>query len=150
MSSNDPISRSKQFILAARKGDDQAAEIQSDLCSLDRDRLEQSLDSDRAKKAFWTNTYNGYVQLLLRNNPDLYSSTILFFLRRHACIAGKDMSLNKIEHGMLRRSQFSFGMGYLRNPFPGSFEQRFRVDELDPRIHFALNCGAASCPAVGA
>jgi hypothetical protein len=30
---------------------------------------------------------------------------------------------------------------------PG-FEEKFRLNELDYRIHFALNCGAKSCPPI--
>lgn len=36
----------------------------------------------------------------------------------------------------------------LYNAFPSRFERRFRVERADPRIHFALNCGAVSCPAI--
>lgn len=32
--------------------------------------------------------------------------------------------------------------------FPSKFEKEHRVKELDYRIHFALNCGAKSCPPI--
>jgi hypothetical protein len=31
-----------------------------------------------------------------------------------------------------------------------SFEHRYRLATVDPRLHFALHCGAASCPAIRA
>lgn len=49
---------------------------------------------------------------------------------------------------MLRRSKIKLSYGYLNKWFPARFEKEFRVDRLDPRIHFALNCGARSCPPV--
>ena len=61
-------------------------------------------------------------------------------------IAGRTLSPNAIEHGILRRSAFLAGFGYLRNPSPSAFERAQRVGRVDPRIHFALNCGARSCP----
>jgi hypothetical protein len=65
-------------------------------------------------------------------------------------VAGRRLSLNAIEHGLLRRSAFLIGFGYLHNPFPSAFERRVRVSRVDPRIHFALNCGARSCPPLAA
>lgn len=49
---------------------------------------------------------------------------------------------------MLRRSRIWWAKGYLKKPFPSAFERTARVKEPDPRIHFALNCGAVSCPPV--
>lgn len=53
-----------------------------------------------------------------------------------------------IEHGILRRSKIKLSLGYLNKPFPKEIEKKLRVEELDYRIHFALNCGAKSCPAI--
>ena len=53
-----------------------------------------------------------------------------------------------IEHGILRRSQWKFGLGYLGKWFVSNLEKRLRVAKLDFRIHFARNCGAESCPAI--
>ncbi len=65
-------------------------------------------------------------------------------------VARRRLSPNAIEHGILRRSAFLAGLGYLRNPFPSRFERLLRVERVDPRIHFALNCGARSCPPLAA
>jgi NADP-dependent 3-hydroxy acid dehydrogenase YdfG len=50
-------------------------------------------------------------------------------------VAGVWLSLDDIEHGMLRGSKHPWGMGYLPRPFPSSFERRFRLERADPRIH---------------
>jgi len=39
-------------------------------------------------------------------------------------------------------------MGYFKKLFPGKIEKQLRVDRLDYRLHFALNCGAKSCPPI--
>ena len=41
-----------------------------------------------------------------------------------------------------------YAMGYLSKWFPSQFEKMFVVGHADPRIHFALNCGATSCPPI--
>lgn len=51
-------------------------------------------------------------------------------------IAGKYLNLDEIEHGLLRRDN--------GQKVPDSW----RVSELDPRIHAAVNCAALSCPPV--
>ena len=39
-------------------------------------------------------------------------------------------------------------MGYIKNPFLSDELENLQVAESDYRIHFALNCGAKSCPAI--
>jgi hypothetical protein len=58
------------------------------------------------------------------------------------------MSFSLIEHGILRRSKWLYGLGYIGKIFPNRIEKMLRVDEQDYRIHFALNCGAKDCPPV--
>ncbi len=58
------------------------------------------------------------------------------------------LSLNDIEHGLLRRSKHPWGLGYVPRLFPSSFERQFRLPECDPRIHFALSQGAENCPPI--
>ncbi|MBS1659188.1 MAG: DUF547 domain-containing protein, partial [Bacteroidetes bacterium] len=52
-----------------------------------------------------------------------------------------------MEHGMLRHSKVWWSMGHLQKISVRKFEKQFRVP-LDYRIHFALNCGANSCPSI--
>ncbi|WP_247656629.1 DUF547 domain-containing protein [Maribacter sp. MMG018] len=110
--------------------------------------LESSLDTDAKKLAFWTNIYNAYIQLILKKNPDLYKDRGSFFKKEQITIAGEKVSFAEIEHGILRKSQWEYGLGYIRKWFPGKLERRLRVNKRDYRIHFALNCGAKDCPPV--
>jgi len=95
-----------------------------------------NLPSDKEKLAFWINTYNAYTLKLIRENYPLKSINELhkggFIIgsilkstawdRDFVIVAGKKMSLNAVEHKILR--------------------PRF----LEPRIHFAIVCAAIGCP----
>ena len=62
-------------------------------------------------------------------------------------IGGLEYSLNDIENGILRAN--SLAPYHFRKFFTKS-DQRFetQLPKKEPRIHFALNCGAKSCPPV--
>ena len=88
-------------------------------------------DFNRAEqKAFWINLYNALtIELILKNYPVKSITKLgegLFSFGpwddNLAKIQGQDLSLNNIEHGILR-------------PF---FD--------DNRIHYAVNCASISCP----
>jgi hypothetical protein len=81
--------------------------------------------------AFWVNVYNARVLEGVIRHPGLSSvldvgrvlgiPTLAFFREKRES-GGRRVSLNDIEHGILR--------------------QRF----VEPRIHFVINCASASCP----
>ncbi len=137
----------QQFLYAMKRGEAADALIQS-LTDLDLHILTASLKNDDDKKAFWLNVYNGCVQRLLLQDPDQYKNRSTFFTTNQIEIAGQKMSLDFIEHGILRRSKIKLSFGYANKLFPSLLEKQLRVDELDFRIHFALNCGAISCPPI--
>lgn len=110
--------------------------------------LSQQLKDDNQKKAFWINIYNAYTQIILSENPDKYKNRSSFFSDKQINIAGKKLSLDDIEHGILRHSKIKWSFGYLNKWFPSAFEKEQRVDAVDYRIHFSLNCGAKSCPPI--
>lgn len=145
----EPLAHSYRYLRSVRADGDPAVHRDA-LAAVDEADLASALDDDPARLAFWLNVYNASVQDLLSRNPSLFDSKRRFFGTERLTVAGRDLSLNDVEHGILRRSQFVLGGGYVPTPFPGDFERRFRVDELEPRIHFALNCGAVSCPCVAA
>lgn len=147
VSSNKLVQLSQEFMYAAKTGDSTASLIQS-LAGINYDDLKNQLQSDEEKKAFWINLYNGYTQVLLKQNPESYKKRSRFFTARQITIAGKAFSLDDIEHGILRRSKIKWSLGHLNKLFPGRTEKELRVDELDYRLHFALNCGAKSCPPI--
>ncbi|MDS0475524.1 DUF547 domain-containing protein [Natrinema sp. 1APR25-10V2] len=97
--------------------------------------------------AFWLNVYNAGAQLLLERRPTLFESRLRFFRTPAVTVAGVDLSLDDIEHGVLRGGRSKYGLGYLPRVERTGLDRAYRI-EVDPRIHFALNCGAASCPAV--
>jgi hypothetical protein len=78
----------------------------------------------------------------------MYDNRKSFFSSNTIWIAGDKISLDLIEHGILRRSKFKYSLGYLNKFFPSAFERKFRLNKLDHRVHFALNCGAKSCPMI--
>jgi hypothetical protein len=146
----DPAGLAREYLLAVRR-DEPTREYVDALARLEPGALDAlGAGGDGARKAFWVNVYNAAVQRLLGEDPDRLESRRRFFGTDHLTVAGHDLSLNDVEHGLLRRSKLSWGLGYLPRLRPGAFERRHRVDALDPRIHFALNCGAASCPPIAA
>ena len=123
-------------------------ELQDQLANTSIADLQKSLQTDAQRYAFWINIYNAYIQVILREHPEYYENRGSFFSEEQIAIAGEMVSFATIEHGILRKSQWDKGLGYVRKWFPGTFERKLRVDERDYRIHFALNCGAKDCPPV--
>ena len=116
--------------------------IQSFLNQLEKVELAH-LKSDHQKLVFWLNTYNGLtnyaiIHFEIKSNMKEVSD---LFKKRFVQIGGMPFSLDDIEHGLLRRN----GRKHLPVDDP---RLAFQVDILDYRIHFALNCGAQSCPAI--
>ncbi|MBK9042462.1 MAG: DUF547 domain-containing protein [Saprospiraceae bacterium] len=112
------------------------------------DQLHFQLADDKQKITFWVNIYNGYILLILRQNESLYNDRRKFFKTKQINIGKTMWSFANIEHGILRRSQHEYFLGYMKRWFPSSLEKKMRVKKRDYRIHFALNCGAKSCPPV--
>ncbi|SDE63988.1 Protein of unknown function, DUF547 [Pricia antarctica] len=123
-------------------------EIRAQLYNTTLDELENGLKTDNEKLAFWTNIYNAYIQVILSENPELYKDRQAFFKKEQIPIAGRLISFAKIEHGIIRKSQWELGGGLIRKWFPNKFERKLRVDDRNYHIHFALNCGAKDCPPV--
>ncbi|WP_435414085.1 DUF547 domain-containing protein [Polaribacter aestuariivivens] len=110
--------------------------------------LVSQLKTDNQKIAFWVNVYNSFIQISLTENPKEYEDRGAYFKKPRVKIAGKTLSFDEIEHDILRRSRIKLSWGYLRKYFRPKYERKLRVKNIDWRIHFALNCGAKSCPPV--
>jgi hypothetical protein len=87
--------------------------------------------SQSQRQAFLINAYNAFtVELILTKYPNLTSIKALgsFFSSpwkpKWISLLGGKVSLDDIEHGMLRQ--------------PGVYD--------DPRVHFAVNCASIGCP----
>jgi len=132
----------------AANTDEATADYINRLQKLTYEALLTGLKNDDDKKAFWINLYNAYTNASLHKDPEQYKSRNSFFKKKNIVVAGKTFSLDKIEHGLLRKSSIKWSLGYLSKLFPGKLEKDLRVDKLDNRIHFALNCGAKSCPPI--
>ena len=140
-----------QVLLDATRTDGDVETHLAALAAYDDAALVPLREDRRTALAFWLNLYNAGTQLLLDRRPELYESslrTVRFFRAEAVTVAGEPLSLNDVEHGILRVSQSMLGLGYLPRLRPSAFERRYRLGTVDPRIHFALNCGAASCPAI--
>jgi len=147
----DAVALAQRLLLAVRAGDLATADAAIEaLAGLSQAALGAALPDDRARIATWLNLYNAATQRLFAAAPDGYARRANFFRQAAVTVAGTPLSLDTIEHGLLRRSRPKLGLGFVGTPFAGRFERRFRVDRVDPRVHFALNCAAASCPPIAA
>lgn len=108
------------------------AELQAYLDIISKDAPAKSW-AENDKIAYWLNAYNAFtVKLIVDNYPvksikDLGPANQIIFVntpwdKKFFKIGGRTMTLNNIEHRILR-NQFT-----------------------EPRIHFALNCASMSCP----
>jgi hypothetical protein len=107
--------------------------------------LLEELRSDQQKKTFWINCYNAFF-LYLRRNQGIDKPAI--YREKLCSIAGQTFSLDEIEHGILRRYRAKLAGGYLPNLLASKSIRQLAVKRIDARIHFALNCGAVSCPPI--
>lgn len=93
--------------------------------------IDLSTFSDNERKAFWLNAYNLLILKSVlaelskkkewKGVTTLWTKLRFFILQKHL-VGKRKLSLNTIENRIIRK-QF-----------------------MDPRIHFALNCGSQSCP----
>ncbi len=115
------------------------------LSSLTYNQLLEGLNNDAAKKTFWVNMYNAWYQILAirlnKTKPKIFTEQLI-------PVAGLSLSLDDIEHGILRKYRWKWSMGYLPQFLPQKTIKELAVDSIDYRIHFALNCGAKSCPPI--
>jgi hypothetical protein len=117
----------KSWLEAVREGRNAEA-FAAELAQMDPGELADELNRDAAKLAFWINVYNAAAQGLLSPPPPGAGRVrqLLHALQQYRhkglIIAGRAMSLNDIEHGLLRRSRLWWSPN--------------------------LNCAAHSCPPI--
>lgn len=81
------------------------------------------------RKRYYLTAYNAYIVFYAASAyPDRHAlwSRLGRFKNKDIVLGGRKLTLNDLEHNIIRK------------------------EFLDPRIHFALNCGAKSCPALKA
>lgn len=102
------------------------------------------LRSDDQKTAFLVNAYNAQVLARVLASPraqNLDRQGLLDdFFQQPVTVAGQSMTLNQLEHGVLRRQASVDGAAV-----PAGL-RALRPSRVDYRIHAALNCAAVSCP----
>jgi len=141
----DYLNKLSEELLLKVKMEEHTAAIRLELESLDPILLETSLSRDHKKMAFWINVYNAYYQII-RKEENLSKSGV--YSKKLFSIAGELLSLDDVEHGILRRYRYKYSLGYFANLWASKFVKKHAVEKLDYRIHFALNCGAESCPPI--
>ena len=111
--------------------------------------MPSDIGTDSIRLAFWLNVYNvliidAIIQFQIRGSM---MRRLGIFRQAAYNIGGMRFSADDIEHGILRGNQ--------RNPVlpipPFSSDDdrlMLSVAKVDPRIHFALVCGAHSCPPI--
>lgn len=109
----------------------------------------QDLGNRSQQIAFWINLYNALILhgVIHYNISGSMTRDLGFFRRVAYDVGGMRFSADDIEHGVLRANRRH---PYL--PFPQFAKDDPRlmmsIIEPDPRIHFALVCGARSCPPI--
>ncbi len=138
LSPRDPIQFSQDYLMALKTG--KSHEKYSDtLATIDVTKLVDELNTKEKQLAFWINTYNTLVQQKIKEDTSTYRDASIFFKERDLEIGGQFISLDDIENGILRGEKVEKKEDFI---------SQFRLEKLDPRIHFALNCGATSCPPI--
>lgn len=146
----EPGQAAASLVAQARAAESLTAPVQALADALARTDP-HALPDELAKVAFWLNAYNGLMRhavLALRPTGSVITN-LLLFERVSYRVGGAVLSLNEIEHGVLRRN--ARALPFYRRPFSrGDGRRALMAARLDPRIHFALNCGAVSCPPIRA
>jgi len=107
----------------------------------------ETLDRD-ARLAFFINIYNILCihGLIEKGVPSNLLARFQFYKDTSYVIGGHLMTLNEIENGILRSNRASGGTLFLKPFSEDDSRLKISLPEADARIHFALNCGAKSCP----
>jgi len=102
--------------------------------------------------AFFINVYNCLVidAIISLGQPKDLMSRLRMYAEAAYNIGGSTFSLNDIENGVLRGNQSPPTVNpFAQKPFEeGDARMKLVCKNPDPRIHFALNCGARGCPPI--
>jgi len=107
------------------------------------------LGGNNEQLAFWINLYNALIidAVIHYQIKESVLSMPSFFRRAAYNVGGYRLSADDIEHGILRGNR-PHPFLHIR-PFGRSDPRKSAiVGSLDPRLHFALVCGALSCPPI--
>ena len=134
-------------LIAATK-DKEYPKFEEEMCELQGIKMDEM--SRDTKAAFLINVYNLLIKyaFIKVGVPSSDLKRAAFFTQVKCNIGGEKYSFNDIENGILRGN--AKAPYNLKAQFKSSGDPRTRhsLDKVDHRIHFALNCGARSCPPV--
>ncbi len=139
--------------------------------TLELQRADLSSLPRNARLAFFINVYNALVihGTVEKGRPRNMLTKFMFFKNTAYNIGGQIYSLNEMENGILRANRcvvrfalelrsdktkckflYSRSMGtFFLTPFSSDDPRlALALEKPEPRIHFALNCGAKSCPPI--
>ena len=138
---------------AAAESDDlvQFKAIASELQLVDSLNLERDLPNQDERKALFLNLYNALVihGNIVLGHPNTPQERGDFFSNTAYQVGVEIWTLDIIEHGFLRCNHPKpFALTPLLNDPTDSRLSHVLREPLDFRIHFALNCGAKSCPPI--
>jgi len=89
------------------------------------ENMPELFPNEDERKRYYLTAYNAYIVFYaVSAYPDKHAlwSRLGLFKNKDIILGGRELTLNDLEHKIIRK------------------------EFLDPRIHFALNCGARSCP----
>lgn len=146
-SRSDTVSLSQELLYAKKTGSSPDSLLQL-LAEISPEALNIDLHSHTRKLAFWINIYNAMTIHLIEEDPVSYQDLNTFFQQPRFRIAGQRLSLDFVEHVLLRRQKGKQKWAELSGVPWESLVEKWSANYLDKRLHFALNCGAESCPPI--
>ncbi|MEL6179627.1 MAG: DUF547 domain-containing protein, partial [Myxococcota bacterium] len=120
-------------------------------------RVNRSAPMDRdARMALWINAYNALTisGVLSEREQDpefrVDRDDFRFFKVQRFNVGGLLLALDHIEHGILRRDLNHPTVQEISDPvlLAAIETEANAIEEVDPRLHFAVNCASVSCPAL--
>lgn len=137
--------KTSEELLFAVKMNQEYSNLLDSLSQILNEEILLELNDDASKKTFWINIYNAFFQILRKHqnlkHPQIFKSQII-------TIGDFNLSLDDIEHGLLRKFKSKYSLGYFSTFFIPKNLAPLALNKADFRIHFALNCGAESCPPI--
>jgi hypothetical protein len=127
---NYQVILSENILSKAKLGEDTTS-LRRELYYIRPSSLEIKLNTDELKKMFWINIYKAYV-LIIANEPNQKKSILK---RKRIKIAHHLLSLDDIEHGILRIHKYNIGLRYLNTLFYSGFIKRLALEKIDYELN---------------
>ncbi len=123
-----------QDLLLSFKMNQPTQEYEQQLAAITFEELNNQLNSDLKKQAFWVNIYITYSQKLIQDNPDCGSKCKN---KKHITIANRVFSLNDILYKILLESKSK--VTGLQKIIVPKWEKALRVNYPDGRVLLAMD-----------